>query len=281
MVARSEDDRIRAYLDGDLPVVTPRDASTVVLLRDGDDGVEVLLLQRPGSMKFVPGAHVFPGGSLSPRDAEFSWPPDHEDAGRLAEAFGCSVPAAGALAAAGVRETFEEAGVLLASSDARAVPAADLRGWGDSREDLVTDTLGLRDLLSGKGLELRLDWLRPLSRWITPAWSPIRFDTRFFVARMPAEQDVVVRQAEVAGHRWVSAAEGFAAFLAGRLHLRTPTAATLRELRSYASVQEFCDRLSGAVDCIQIDARRAAGADVELGYERDGEFVLRSSLIAG
>ncbi|WP_114907710.1 NUDIX hydrolase [Ornithinimicrobium murale] len=276
-----EDERLHAYLDGELPVPTPREAATVVLLRDGSAAIEVLLLERPRSMKFVPGAHVFPGGSVSPRDAGFTWAADHPDALRLADDLDCPVPEASALASAAVRETFEEAGVLLASAGGRDLTSADLRAWQPSREELVTDALGLPDFLRREGLELRLDWLRPLSRWITPAWSPIRFDTRFFAARLPAKQEVVVRAAEVAGHRWVTAAAGFAAFHAGALHLRTPTAAILRELRGYASVEQFLERPTGPLDCIQIDARRTADAGIELGYEDDGGFHLRSSLIAG
>src|SRR5688572_19928556 len=121
-------ERARAYLADPQDAVPPRDAATVVLLRDGaagdgpvgdgaagdgpvvDGGLEVYLLRRAGSMAFAAGMHVFPGGSVDPRDgeAETAWagPPPSEWGSRL----GCAEDLARALVCAAVRETFEESG---------------------------------------------------------------------------------------------------------------------------------------------------------------------------
>ncbi len=140
-------------------------------------------------MAFAAGMHVFPGGSVDPRDGEtdtaWAGPPARRWAGWL----GCDEPLARALVCAAVRETFEESGVLLAGPDAGSV-VADTTG-----DDLERDRLALLDrsasmaeVLATRDLVLRSDLLRPWAHWITPEFEPKRFDTRFFVAAVPTGQ---------------------------------------------------------------------------------------------
>src|SRR3954466_3088596 len=151
----------------DVPV---RDAATVVLLRDGAEGIEAWMLTRAIGMAFAGGMSVFPGGRVD--DADSSLPLTGGDLPLLAGRFGCDVPTAHGLVGAAVRETFEETGVLL------SVPFADLSG---ARADVERGLVSFGDLLRANGLAVDGAALHPWSRWVTPAGEARRYDTRFFV----------------------------------------------------------------------------------------------------
>jgi 8-oxo-dGTP pyrophosphatase MutT (NUDIX family) len=234
-------DRARAFLAaGDSAEVSPpRHAATVVLLRDAAEGPEVYLLRRAGTMAFAAGMHVFPGGSVDPRDGEtataWAGPPADKWAGWL----GCDEPLARALVCAAVRETFEESGVLLAGPDAGSVVADttgdDLEG---ARLALLDRSASMAEVLSTRGLVLRSDLLRPWAHWITPEFEPKRFDTRFFVAAVPPGQ----RPRDVSGEAddtvWLPVAAAVAQHEAGALAMLPPTIRSLRELSAYPSVAD-------------------------------------------
>ena len=197
----------------------------------GEDCVEVYLLRRAPSMAFMPGAYVFPGGSVDPRDvrSEVDWAgPDPVVWG---EALGAPADLARALVCAAVRETFEESGVLLAGPSRDQV-VADTRGadWEADRLALLDRSLSLADLLRRRHLVLRSDLLTPWSRWITPVTEERRYDTRFFAAALPAGQ----RTRDVGGEAdqvaWVEPAEALAAARRGEIRLMPPTAVNLAEL---------------------------------------------------
>ena len=140
-------DHARAFLVGDRTPVTPKGASTVVLLRDTSDGPEVYLLRRHLGMAFAAGMYAFPGGTVDPRDsdADVAW------AGPSAQAWAgvlrCDEREARALVCAAVRETFEESGVLLAGESPQTV-VADTTGedWERERAALVDRSLGFGEL---------------------------------------------------------------------------------------------------------------------------------------
>ncbi len=209
-------------------------------------------------MAFAPGAHVFPGGSVDPRDgqAELAWAgPDPVAWGRVLSGGSQGVVPPGrhgsggsrgvvapgqhsgsaelarALICAAVRETFEESGVLLAGPTADAV-VADTTGedWEADRRSLVDRSLSLAGLLRRRGLVLRSDLLRPWARWITPDMESRRFDARFFTAALPAGQ----RTRDVGGEAdqvaWLAPAAAIAAARRGEVLLMPPTAVTLAEL---------------------------------------------------
>src|SRR5262245_25215107 len=173
--------RWAAELPYDGRVSTPRPAATVVLLRDGRDGLEALLTHRPASMAFAPDVHVFPGGRIDPADA---------DPGVLArsaispddatEALGGDLPPIDTLAAyvAAIREAFEEVGILLADH----APDTDLAA---ARDRLLAAPDAFPEVVEALDLRLRTDRLVPLSRWVTPPILERRFDARFFVAMAP------------------------------------------------------------------------------------------------
>ena len=224
-------------LAGRVPPAATRDAATVMLLRPGDDGLEVYMLRRKSSMAFAPGAFVFPGGSVDPRDADegVGWAgPAAAEWGRI---FDAPAELARALVCAAVRETFEESGVLLAGPSAAAV-VADTRGddWEADRHALLDRSLSLAGLLRRRRLVLRADLLRPWSRWITPIVEERRFDARFFAAALPPGQRTRDVGGEAAQVAWIRPADAIAAGRRKEMLLWLPTAATLGELADCASV---------------------------------------------
>lgn len=209
------------------PEAEARDAATVVLLRDGAGGPEIYLLRRHSAMAFAPGQAVFPGGGvdLRDRDADVGWA--GPDAGAWAERFACDPTTARGLVCAAVRETFEEAGVLLAGPDADTV-VADTTGdaWEADRRALESRELSLAGLLRRRHLLLRSDLLGAWAHWITPAFEPRRYDTRFFVAVLPPGQRTRDVSGESEAVAWMRPADAIEAVREGRLTMMPPTLRT-------------------------------------------------------
>jgi 8-oxo-dGTP pyrophosphatase MutT (NUDIX family) len=226
---------------GRVTPAAPRDAATVMVLRTtpgtvapsaiGRD-IQVLMLRRTAAMRFAPGAHVFPGGSVDPADygAEIGW--QGPSAAEFGDRLGASAEVARALVCAAVRETFEESGVLLAG--APEAPLANPSGpsWEADRMAVAAGTLTLAELLSRRGLVLRADLLVPWARWITPDGEPRRFDARFFAAALPEGQEAVGHEAEADHVAWLRPADAISAARAGEISLLPPTAATLNDFAS-------------------------------------------------
>ncbi|WP_433870971.1 NUDIX hydrolase [Saccharopolyspora sp. CA-218241] len=217
-------------------VAVPKDAATVVLLREGPRGPEVFLQRRVTGMAFAGGMTVFPGGGVDPRDADASVSWTGPDAGWWAHRFGCSAEQARALVCAAVRETFEESGVLLAGPDAGSV-VADTAAYGTARAALISREVSLAAFLAAEGLVLRADLLRPWSNWLTPEAEPRRYDTRFFLAAMPGGQRADARTTEAAEAYWRTPAEALADADAGRSRLLPPTRTTLAEVDACGGIE--------------------------------------------
>ncbi|MEU4739523.1 NUDIX hydrolase [Actinosynnema sp. NPDC023658] len=217
------------------PPVEPRSAATVVLVRDGDAGLEAFLLRRVAGMAFAGGMTVFPGGGVDPRDADtsvaWSGPPPSSWAAR----FGCSVELATALVCAAVRETFEESGVLLAGPSSTSV-VADTAAFATARAALVARELSLAQFLAAEGLVLRADLLRPWANWLTPVEEPRRYDTFFFAAVLPEGQSADGVTTEASDAAWQRPTDALADWKAGRRALMPPTWVTLAELEELGSV---------------------------------------------
>jgi len=247
-------ERARDLSDGRLTPAVPRDAATVILLRQGDGagletGVEAFLLRRTAELDFAPGACVFPGGSVDERDADpgIGW------AGPAPEDFAAQLDVpperARALVCAAIRETFEESGVLLAGPAGPVGSAGDGAGLvSDSaalaadRHALLTGVATLGEVLGRRGLVLRTDLLTPWARWITPEVSPRRFDTWFFAAALPAGQTATAAPeghadpGESESGTWLRPGAALDAAEAGEITLLPPTAVTLRELAAHQDV---------------------------------------------
>lgn len=214
----------------------PRDAATVVLLRDTERGLEVFLQRRVAAMAFAAGMTVFPGGGVDRRDADASVRWSGPGPARWAEWFSGSETVARALVCAAVRETFEESGVLLAGAADGVV--ADAARYAGARRALVSRELSLAAFLEQAGLTLRADLLRPWAHWITPAQEKRRYDTRFFVAMLPDGQNADGATTEAESSEWRRPEEALADAEAGRSRLMPPTWQTLRELTGFTSAAE-------------------------------------------
>lgn len=221
--------------------VEVRPAATVVLLRPGADGLEALLTQRPSTMAFAADMQVFPGGRVDAADAH---PTLLDRSARSAEdaaaALGGALERDVALAAhmTAVRELFEEAGVLLADTEASATVIAA------GRSALLRGETTLAELAAELDLWLRTDMLVPLSRWVTPPVMPRRFDARFFAALLPEGVQPSFEGGEVVAHAWWRPGDALAAMAAGELSMWVPTSATLQQLEHATSIEEIGERLT-------------------------------------
>ncbi|QUG99679.1 NUDIX domain-containing protein [Saccharopolyspora erythraea] len=219
------------------PPVTPKDAATVLLLRDGSAGPEVFLQRRVKGMPFAGGMTVFPGGGVDPRDADTSVAWNGPSPQWWAKQLGCTEELARALVCAAVRETFEESGVLLAGADPGTV-VSDTAAYADVRAALVSRELSLAGFLAGAGLVLRSDLLRPWSNWVTPEAEPRRYDTRFFVAALPDGQRADAATPEASEAYWRTPRAALDDWRQGRCGLLPPTWVTLTEIAECGSVAE-------------------------------------------
>lgn len=227
---------------------TPRDATTVILLRslsgDDNDRFELFMVKRHGKSAFMANAYVYPGGRLDDADRDPALV-EHCTGLDTVALTGVDDPdRARALLLAGVREAFEEAGVLLAhprGDQARAPVAfshdvertAVLDDW---RRRLHDGQASLLDLARDLQLAFALDWLYPFAHWITPVVEPRRYDTWFVVALCPAGQDLVHDQHETVDSAWLPPDEALARYERGELQLAPPTLRTLEELRDLATI---------------------------------------------
>jgi glyoxylase-like metal-dependent hydrolase (beta-lactamase superfamily II)/8-oxo-dGTP pyrophosphatase MutT (NUDIX family) len=221
-------------------VSEPRPAATVVLLRDGPGGLEVLLTHRPATMAFAPDVHVFPGGRVDPADGDADLQARSViSADDAASALGGDLSGTEALAAfiAAIREAFEEVGVLLADVGA----AGDLV---DARRRLLDDPASFPEVAAGLDLRLRTDLLVPLSRWVTPPILDRRFDARFFVASTPDAAVVSLVGKEVAAHAWHRPIDALESMASGELEMWLPTSTTLMQLVHATSIKEVRERMA-------------------------------------
>ncbi len=221
------------------PTVVPaKPASTVMLVRDDEGPLEVFMLRRVSSMAFAPSMHVFPGGGVDRRDAEDELPWAGPTVEAWAENLGTDESSARMLVAAAIREIFEETGVLLASpmTGEESTPHLDPAVAMDLRARLVAHEIGFGEVLLEHRLVLRSDLLRYRAHWITPDAEPRRFDTRFFVAAVPAGQEPDGETSEADLSEWVRPQGVLDAFADGDLMLLPPTIVCLEQLAEVSTV---------------------------------------------
>lgn len=212
------------------------------MLRDGQAGLEVFMVQRHKNADFVGGAYVFPGGAV-----------DREDAGDLADlCSGLDDAAASATLGVGrgglrfyvaaVREVFEEAGVLLAYDSrghwVEAWEQRDIDRFAEYRRRLHTRETTMTDVCRREGIRIAADRLQLFSHWITPPGPPRRFDTRFFLAAMPELQDPLHDDIETVDSMWVRPVDALARAEEGEVQIIFPTARNLEAVGQFETVEE-------------------------------------------
>lgn len=242
------------------------DAASVILLRDSPDGLETFVVVRHRRSSSFAGMLVFPGGQVDDADAS----PDlhaycsdlrpEEAAGRLGappEASGWAM----AQHLAGVRELFEEAGVLLARRDGAWVDDRGLSGDLDGmRRALHTGEVDLLGLSRSATLDLAPGALSFFAHWITPESVPTRFDTRFFVAALPPRQQARHDGRETSSGEWLRPAEALARYRRGEAQLVPPTFVLLSELSRLPDVAAVHRHAAGR-QVVTILPRWHVGAD--------------------
>lgn len=220
------------------PAAVPiKDASTVLLIRDSDRGVEVFLQRRVVGMDFAGGMTVFPGGGVDPSDSDASVRWAGPSVAWWAERFKTTEGRAQALVLAAVRETFEECGLLLAGPTEDTV-VADTAPYAQARRRLEARELSFGDFLAAEGLTVRTDLLRPRANWITPLGERRRYDTNFFVAALPEGQRADGDTTEAEHVQWRTAVDALEDWKSGASILLPPTWAQLTSLAGYRTVAE-------------------------------------------
>ncbi|RRH86917.1 MBL fold metallo-hydrolase [Variovorax beijingensis] len=225
-----------------------RAAATVLLLRDSEAGIEVLMTRRSGTASFAPGAYVFPGGQIDAAD---------EAAAHIAARRPTQSGLQLTQAIAAIREGFEELGVLLARhADGRPVGAQDIASMDRSTASPVS----FAEQCAARGLVLACDQVFSLAHWITDRDLPKRFDVPFLVARMPEGQTPTADESEQFEPCWVRPADALARHAAGSFFMIFPTVRTLQRLAAYASVDavlQACAPQGGAEQPLWTSCPRA------------------------
>lgn len=262
---------------GEVPV---RDATTVLLLRDGIDGrhaFELFMVRRTARAAFMASAMVFPGGRLDAADLDDALAARcdldrAEAAARLGMDDGRR---ALGLLVAGVRETFEEAGVLLAKHDGALV---DLRGAAEAarfaayRDALNAGRTTLAAVCEAEDLTLSVAALWPYARWITPAIEARRFDAWFLVTRAPIGQTPLHDAVETTASAWLSPQAALAAGEAGEIQLAPPTLRVLIELAAIGAAGAVIDGCRGRVPAPIAPQPHAVGGELHLLLPGDTAF---------
>jgi len=195
----------------------------VLLLREDAHGLEVFLVRRNTMVDFMAGAHVFPGGKVDPEDA---------DPSLLARLRGERDPSTRAeLYIAAIRETLEEAGVLLASG------GADEKKLAAARQALH-DRKAFASVADELDATLDAGRLVPWTRWVTPVASPKRFDARFFLAAAPSEQSASHDRHETTESVWIRALDAIEQAERGTMLVAPATYKCLAVLATYRNLEE-------------------------------------------
>jgi 8-oxo-dGTP pyrophosphatase MutT (NUDIX family) len=230
-------------------VAEPRPAASVVIVRDSSPGapepIEVWMIRRHQSMKFLGGYYAFPGGRVDAADGA---------ADALASCYGLDVDAAEAIFpghdggpalafwVTAVRELLEESGILLACDAAgRPIDGRDpatREVIASLRKELMAGT-PLPALLARAGWRCDVRALRFLSHFITPTSSPIRFTARFFLCRVPTDQAPALFTEETSEAFWIHPGEGYRRFVAGEMKMAEPAEYGLGYLAQFRSVDEL------------------------------------------
>lgn len=242
----------------------PRPASTVLLVRDGADGMEVFMVVRHHQIDFASGALVFPGGSLDPDD--------HVIAADEAHCGGVEGldPMQRAFRVGALRETFEECGVLLAR------PRGSQQLVSGARVEAIVKKAAdkkFSELLAEEDLTLALDLLTPYAHWVTPTALPKRFDTHFFIAAAPADQLAAHDGSESVDSVWINPARGLAEARTGKYTMVFATRVNVEMLGRQNDV-------AAAIEAARV--RKIVTVQPDAQKNPDGKgFILKIPLEAG
>lgn len=225
------------------PPAEPRDAATVVIVREGEPGLEVFCVERHHRSVFLGGALVFPGGKVDVADRADAWALLTTPLEARPRSFASDEVTARAFAIAVLREALEEAAIIpVRGGRLDAASALDLR-----REISGTNPQSLADALRARGLVLDTGRLGAVARWITPTMEPKRFDTRFYLLALPEGQEGAHDNHETTTSLWATPEDVLSRWERAEVTLAPPTAWTLglfSGLKSVASAFRVAERMS-------------------------------------
>lgn len=210
-----------------------------MLLRDGDAGLEVFMLQRSHRSSFASSSYVFPGGRVDAADAATHYEPICDGVTDASVSARLDIDSGGlAWLVAAIRECFEEAGVLLArrTAESGVIPFDDpdvAARFNITRHQVHDGSLSLRQLCHDEDLQLLTDRIHFVDHWVTPLGENRRFDTRFFVTRAPADQEPLHDDAETIASLWTTPRSALDQMKAGELLMLPPTIASLEWLADF------------------------------------------------
>jgi 8-oxo-dGTP pyrophosphatase MutT (NUDIX family) len=226
------------------PIEQPiRPAATVIVARDASPQFEIFMLRRTNAAVFAGGMYVFPGGRVDDEDASpvyervLTGPTDQQRPQRNAlgehwQRYWLT----------GIRETFEEAGILLAYDTTGAVLSYDgsahdrFHGY---RAGLHSGDISLAEICEKEQLTLAVDLIHFFNRWITPPGRPRRFDTRFFITQAPPSQSGLHDGLETVDSRWISPSRALELYRQDEFGLMKVTERQLDTFNQFQSVEEF------------------------------------------
>ncbi|MDA0789961.1 MAG: NUDIX hydrolase [Proteobacteria bacterium] len=222
----------------------PVPAATILMLREGDDGIEVFMVVRHHQIDFATGALVFPGGKVEDGDVNAR---DYCDGiGEIDDLeLGLQVGA--------IREAFEECGILLArDSDTGALVSGQrVAALEPYRDQLHGGTVSIDDFLRAENLRLACDLLQPFAHWVTPEMMPKRFDTRFYLAVAPKDHIAVHDGHESVDSVWITPAAALEGARQGQYTVIFPTRLNVEMLATSASVNDaIADARNRPIVCV-------------------------------
>ena len=249
-----------------------RPAATVLVLAERPD-LHVLMLERSPQSVFAPSQWVFPGGAVDDHDATPE--ADATVAGRTdTEASAILGLARGGIAywVAALRETYEEAGVLL--SPEPLPPSAPPELFGRWRREVNAGERSFVEMVRSLGVRLDGAGVHYVSRWVTPVGPPRRFDARFFVTAMPDGQMPAHDDDEAVAHRWIRPADALDANRRSELAMFSPTVGVLRRLAEFATVAEAVAAAasSTAADDEMIRIRPGVEGPERVAFPTDADY---------
>jgi 8-oxo-dGTP pyrophosphatase MutT (NUDIX family) len=229
---------------------TPTDAATVMLLRpcpnEAVKDIEVLMVLRNRRSRFVPGYHVYPGGILDPEDYEpgierFCRGIERKGASEILPNMSSPEKALGAWVA-GIRETFEEVGMLIAlrqdGSPVTIQTEEERKQFCGYRRALNKGEMKFIQMLEIEELFLPLDRLHYFSHWITPEPLPLRYDVRFFLAEAPSAQAAFHDGVELTEHLWLTPSRALEEYEKGKIGMVLPQIMTLEDISRFKTVED-------------------------------------------
>jgi 8-oxo-dGTP pyrophosphatase MutT (NUDIX family) len=260
-------------LNSEIPTLPPRDAATVVMLRDGAQGLEVFLVKRHGLSDVLGGAYVFPGGKLDAADCAAAHHAHFDrDAALLHEALGeadTDQATACGLFVAALRETFEESGVLFASATGAHIGA-------------MAQEFHAR--LAAQQLRLHTSAVQPWTRWITPLMPSVtnkRFDTRFFIAAMPPDQLAAHDNVEATESAWLQPRTALQQYWNREIELAPPQIMSLAQLSRHTTVASALNEATSRLPPVIMPEAFTQDGERVICYPGDAQHSVRLRAMPG